>query len=619
MSLFLLAASVWTVDAIMALQTIHDPQMAVAGDRIAYVTRRADLNSNRYQSSIWTTTRNQTPAALPNAHPTDASPRWSPDGRQLAFTSRRDGSTQIYVAPSRPVTSSETGIEFYRWSPNGAKIAYVAPTPYTAEQKRDRSAGRDMIVAGRSYRNSEITIVDIASGEKRSLAIPKHVLTFDWSPDGKRIVFSSQRNARGMERFHADLFEYDLGSNLIAELVTQPGQDLNPSYSPDGRYVVFHSQCGSLSYFGERAIGIVPSGGGSIRYLRFEGDVFSGGRNIWWSADGKELRLGAGKGTGAFLYSVNVSNGEARQMQAISDPAAFSLSADGGQVVTIRDSALLLNGKIVVDLKPKDMPEFRVETVRWKAKDGLVIEGVLRYPVGYRAGGVIPLLTLVHGGPTGVATEVFPAPKMYPTQAFLQAGFAVFEPNFRGSINYGAAFRTLTIQNQGVGDMDDVMSGIDALVERGIADPQRLGLMGWSYGGFLSSWMITRTNRFKAASLGGCSMDWVTHYGMAVGGEDGPPEVVQEYFGGKPWGRLEAYYRHSQRPHLQNIKTPSLLMRGERDLDNVGELYLALRELKVPVEFITYPREPHSIGEPAHQKDMMERNLEWFKRWINVL
>jgi dipeptidyl aminopeptidase/acylaminoacyl peptidase len=205
---------------------------------------------------------------------------------------------------------------------------------------------------------------------------------------------------------------------------------------------------------------------------------------------------------------------------------------------------------------------------------------------------------------------------MYPTQAFLQAGFAVFEPNFRGSINYGAKFRIQTIQNQGYGDMDDIITGVDSLIAKGIADPGKLGIMGWSYGGFLTSWIITKTNRFKAASLGGCSMDWVTYYGMSVGGDDGPLEVIHEYFGGKPWDRLDAYYRHSQRPHLKDIKTPSLLMRGERDLDNVAELYLALTEGNVPTEFITYPREPHSIGEPAHQCDMMTRNVEWFKRWI---
>lgn len=615
----LIAASIWSVDAIMALETVHDPQLSPAGDRIAFVTRRADSAANRYVSTIWLASQGAKPQPIPNSHSSDASPRWSPIGGRLAFLSRRDGSQQIYLAPRQRLTHSTTGIEFFRWSPDGAKIAYVAPLPFTAEQERDRAAGRDMIVAGKSYRNSALTIVVIATGATQTLSTPRHILTFDWSPDGGKVVYSAQKNGRGHERFHADLFEYEIAAAKESPLVIQPGQDLNPSYSRDGKWIAFYSQRGSLSYFGERQLGVVPAGGGPVRYITdgMDGDVFNGARKVWWSADSNEIRFGAGHGTSDYLFSVNLQTNTAKRLDRIADTSAFSLSDDGSHMAVLRDSTLLLDQKPIVDRRPAGLPSFKTETVRWKSKDGLAVEGVLRYPVQYAAGKPVPLLVLVHGGPTGVAAESFPVPRMYPTQAFLQEGYAVFEPNFRGSINYGPKFRTATIQNQGYGDMDDVMSGVDSLIAKGIADADRLGIMGWSYGGFLSSWIITRTHRFKAASVGGCSMDWVTHYGMAIGGDDGPPEVVQEYFGGRPWDRLEAYYRHSQRPHLKDIKTPALLMRGERDLDNAGELYLALTELNVPAEFITYPREPHSIGEPAHQRDMMERNLAWFKKWIN--
>lgn len=615
---FLIAASLWTVDAIMALRTIHDPQISPAGDKVAYVIRHADTVTNSYASAIWLQAVGAAPQPLPNPHRSDASPRWSPDGKQLAFLSRRNGTTQIYLSPSRQVTHSKTGIEFFRWSPDGKKIAYVAPSPLTAEQEKDRAAGRDMIVAGKNYRDSAITIVDIATGKAQTLNITKHILTFDWSPDGGRLVYSAQKNGRGHERFHADIYEYQLANSKDTPLVVQPGQDLNPAYSRDGKHIAFHSQKGTLVYFGERQIGVVPTGGGAIKYIttKLDGDVFNSGRKIWWSPDSAEIRVGAGKGTSDYLYSVNLNTGESKTLQRIGDPSAFSINDNGAHTAILRDSALYLDEQPIADTKPRQLPKFKTETVRWKSKDGLPVEGVLRYPVNHAEGKPVPLLVLVHGGPTGVATESFPIPRMYPTQAFLQEGFAVFEPNFRGSINYGPKFRIPTIQNQGYGDMDDVMTGIDHLIAKGIADPEKLGILGWSYGGYLSSWVITKTNRFKAASLGGCSMDWVTYYGMAVGGDDGPPEVIHEYFGGKPWDRLDAYYRHSQRPHLKDIKTPALLMRGERDLDNVAELYLALTELNVPAEFITYPREPHAIGEPAHQRDMMVRNVEWFRRWL---
>jgi dipeptidyl aminopeptidase/acylaminoacyl peptidase len=198
----------------------------------------------------------------------------------------------------------------------------------------------------------------------------------------------------------------------------------------------------------------------------------------------------------------------------------------------------------------------------------------------------------------------------------LQEGFAVFEPNFRGSINYGPEFRLRTIEAQGFGDMDDIMTGIDMLVDQGIADPDRLGVMGWSYGGYLSAWIIAHTGRFKAASIGACSTDWVSWYAPSIANKESAPEVMWEYFGGAPWDRLDVYNRHSTRAFLKNIKTPSLVLHGERDIDSGPEVYVALRDLNVPVSYVTYPREGHGIGEPVHQRDLMSRNLEWFEKWI---
>jgi dipeptidyl aminopeptidase/acylaminoacyl peptidase len=237
-------------------------------------------------------------------------------------------------------------------------------------------------------------------------------------------------------------------------------------------------------------------------------------------------------------------------------------------------------------------------------------------PFRYTTGARVPLLVSLHGGPTGAALESFPVPRTYPTQLFLDAGFAVFEPNFRGSINYGPKFRLRTVEAQGFGDMDDIMTGIDMLVDQGIADPDRLGVMGWSYGGYLSAWIIAHTGRFKAASIGACSTDWVSWYAPSIANKESAPEVMWEYFGGAPWDRLDVYNRHSTRAFLKNVRTPSLVLHGEQDIDSGPEVYVALRDLNVPVSYVTYPREGHGISEPVHQRDLMRRNLEWFEKWI---
>ncbi len=258
-------------------------------------------------------------------------------------------------------------------------------------------------------------------------------------------------------------------------------------------------------------------------------------------------------------------------------------------------------------------PALKTETVTWTSKDGERVEGVLRYPIGYKQGQKVPLLVELHGGPTGVATEGFPVPRTYPTQLLAQEGFAILAPNFRGSSNYGGEWRLKNIQSQGFGDFDDVMTGVDYLVEKGIADPERLGVMGWSYGGYLTSWVIGHTDRFKAASIGAPATDWITYYGEF----NGALEVLWTYFGGNPWDHAESYIRHSSRNGLAaNAKTPSLLLHGANDFDHNHEIWQILHDRGVPVELVTYPREGHGIREPMHQRDMMNRNLAWFRKWV---
>jgi dipeptidyl aminopeptidase/acylaminoacyl peptidase len=258
-------------------------------------------------------------------------------------------------------------------------------------------------------------------------------------------------------------------------------------------------------------------------------------------------------------------------------------------------------------------PAVQPKVVSWKSRDGLPVEGVLFLPFDYRSGTPVPLLVELHGGPTGVVQDTFPVPRTYPTQVFLAHGFAVFAPNFRGSINYGAAFRLKNIDSQGFGDFDDVMTGVDQLVQQGIADPERLGVMGWSYGGFLTAWVIGHTDRFKAASVGAPATDWITYYAQS----DGPHGTLTTYFGGTPWDNPAAYERHSPRTGVAKIRTPSLLTVGSEDINHNNEIYWSLHDRHIPVEYVVYPREPHGFLEPAHQRDLMERNLRWFTRWLS--
>jgi dipeptidyl aminopeptidase/acylaminoacyl peptidase len=628
----------WTLDAIMDLKTVSDPEITVDGSKVAYVVTGRDAQRNGYSSEIWMVTAAGGAAErLASRHSSDAHPRWSSDGGRLAFLSRREGKAQVYVvtAPGdtpRRLTDSPTGVTDFKWSADGRYIGYLAADA-NPELEAKRRAGDDAIVGGEGYSATRLHIVALDGGDERTLPSgERHLLSFDWAPDGRKVVYAAQKTPQGRDAFHVDIYETDLTSGRERPLVVQPGQDLAPAYSRDGRYVAFYSQRGVMSYFGERQVGVVPSGGGSIRYVteRMDGDVFGGAAKFWWSQDGSKLIFGAGKGTSNYVFSVNPVTGDSERLGfAVAGTSAVSVNGDGSRVAWIKSSATA-PGDVYLrdshtgreirlsDVNPqvREYPVVNARTVRWKSKDGLEIEGVLRLPFGHTNGTRVPLLVNLHGGPTGAALESFPVPRTYPTQMFLREGFAVFEPNFRGSINYGPKFRLPTIEAQGFGDMDDIMTGIDMLVEQGIADADRLGVMGWSYGGYLSAWIIAHSNRFKAASIGACSTDWVSWYAPSIANKESAPEVMWEYFGGAPWGRLDVYNRHSTRAFLKNVKTPSLVLHGEQDIDSGPEVYVALRDLGVPVSYVTYPREGHGISEPMHQRDLMQRNLDWFKKWI---
>ena len=628
----------WTLDTIMDLKSVSDPEITADGSKVAYVVRRQDAHRNVYCSEIRVVeARGGTGRGLAAPHDSDAHPRWSADGRALGFLSHRDGITQIYVVsppdglPYR-LTNSPTDISDFKWSPDGRYIGYLA-ADQNLEREAKRRQGDDAMVGGEGYMSTRLHILPAGGGAERTLTLnARHVLSFDWAPDGSRVVYAAQKSPQGRDAFHVDIFESEVSSGSETPLVLQPGQDMAPAYSGDGRYIAFYSQRGVLSYFGERQVGVIPSGGGDIRYVteHLDGDVFGGATKYWWSKDGSKLIFGAGKGTSEYLFAVNPRTGDSERLAyVLTSTAAFSVSQDGKRIAWIKSSTTAPGDIFLTDSESgsetrlsdvnpqvRDYPTVNARTVRWKSKDGLEVEGVLRLPFDYTPGTRVPLLVSLHGGPTGAALESFPVPRTYPTQLFLGAGFAVFEPNFRGSINYGPKFRKATIEAQGFGDMDDIMTGIDALVDQGIADPNRLGVMGWSYGGYLTAWIVGHSNRFKAASIGACGTDWVSWYGPSIANKESAPEVMWEYFGGPPWNRLDVYNRHSVRAFLKNIKTPSLVLHGEQDIDSGPEVYVALRDLNVPVSYVTYPREGHGIAEPIHQRDLMRRNLEWFEKWI---
>lgn len=591
----LLAAALWTVEALLGLPSLTDPQFRPDGAAYAYV-----LNGVVHRAPL--------PTGPPVAVGKGGRPRWSPDGQSLAYLA---AGKLLVNAKSFPVSATT-----YTWSPDSKALAYLAtdnPPPPDPEVNRE------------SARYSALWLQKLSGGAPRRITGPtQHVLSFALSPDGQRAAVALQLTPKPQDIFHVDLVEIDLTTGVQTPLVTQPGRDAEPSYSPDGKSIAFHSQCGSLNYFEERHIALVPSGGGEVRYLTryLPFDVFRNGNVYSWSPDSRQLHFTAGVGTQDELWQLDIPTGKAKRLAApIAGPASFSQDLSRAvflephpshppEIVLWQDGQTRPLTQTYAALAA--LPTIKSEVVQWKAHDGLAVEGVLWLPFNFQPGQPVPLLVELHGGPTGATLTAFPTGRTYPTAVFLQNGFAVFSPNFRGSSNYGAEFRKKNALSQGVGDLDDVLTGVDELVRRGIADPQRLGVMGWSYGGFLTGSTISQSRRFKAASVGAPSVDWLAYYGQF----DGAREVLWTYFGGKPWDVPENYVRHSYGHRLKDIVTPTLLQIGALDWNFTAPIYQALRDRNIPVEYVVYPREGHGISEREHQRDLMERNLRWMQRWV---
>lgn len=605
-SLLLFAA--WTIESLLNLPRLDDPQLRPSGEMYAYAK----------QGEILVSPLGGNPPRLVHS---GRRPRWSPDSRQLAFIARQDGTDQIFLYDAasggvRQFTHSQTAVGLYSWSPDGRAIAFLAP---------EAGPAQDPLVAGEYHHYSLLYWQSMDSGEARRITSSgAHVASFALSPSGDTAVYAAHPTPANQDSLQSDLFIVELKTLAVKPLVVQPGRDGDPSYSPDGKWIAFHSQGGSTNYFEKRDVAIVPAAGGTIRYITrgHPEDVFRNGNIFTWSPDSRSLIYIAGKGVEDVLVRHDIDSdhttilaehvaGAASFVPDLSRAVFLQVnSAHPPEIVLLEGSSTRQLTHLYDDLEK--FPHFTSGVVRWKSRDGLQVEGMLWLPVGYKEGTRVPLLTELHGGPTGVTLDAFPTPRTYPVQAFLQKGIAVFSPNFRGSVNYGADFRMKNALSQGEGDYDDVMTGIDALIERGIADPDRLGVMGWSYGGYLTTAIVTKTNRFKAASIGAPATDWTTYYGQS----DGPREVLWTYFGGTPWAVPESYARHSPRSRLKEIRTPCLLQVGLLDINHNGEIYKALTDNHVEVEYVVYPREYHSISEPAHVRDVMERNLRWFLRWL---
>ncbi|MBC8032448.1 MAG: S9 family peptidase [Pyrinomonadaceae bacterium] len=631
----------------MKVKVIGAVRVSPDGKRVAYTVSDAVMSPDKseYVSQIWVANsesdKRTNAVQLTYAEKSSDNPRWSPDGSMLAFTSSRSGKSNLYVlrligGEAEQLTDVKSGVGDFGWSPEGNRIAFLlrdAPSDDEEKNNKGKDDWRWIDEAVKLNRLNVISLDKDANGkrEPRRLTGDANVLgDFKWSPDGKTIAFTRTKTPKVDYWTTADLLAVDVATGEVKTLAATTAAEAGPAYSPDGKWISFTISDDPPRWAGYQRIALIPAAGGTPRLLAETFDAQPG--VIDWSGDGKQIYFAETRGTISRVSALDVSTGVITEINKGNEVlGSFSINRGGtvrGFTMQSSDRAPEAFVSTIGNFAPVQisrananspkLPLGKTEVLRWKSSDGLDVEGLLTYPVGYKAGTRVPLLLVVHGGPAGVFTQSYPAGRgVYPIATFASRGFAVLRVNPRGSSGYGQKFRYANIKDWGGGDYKDLLTGVDRAVEMGVADPERLGVMGWSYGGFMTSWTITQTHRFKAASVGAA----VTNLMSFIGTAD-IPSFIPDYFGAQPWENLEIYRAHSAMFNAKGVKTPTLIQHGEADervpISQGYEFYNALKVQNVPVRMIVLPRMPHGPNEPKMVLKAKQTNLEWFEKYLGL-
>jgi dipeptidyl aminopeptidase/acylaminoacyl peptidase len=635
-----------TVDDLMRLRTIVDAKISPDGQRVAYVVSQPSVERNAHETELFVVS---SAGGAPQRLPLDvriftpALPaprlRWTPDSAAIGFLAVAEGRPQVHriaVAggASERVTNSPFGVIAYEWAPDSNGVAYLS---------REAS---EPAPATRVHAPPPPTRLWIHAGgvTAKPLTPPAHyVESFTWAPDGKSIVYSAAPTSGFTSTYYTRLYRVAAAGSEPRVIVDRAGMNTMPQFSPDGTRVAFVTTNERVGLIAPRGLAVVTLASGSVRSYPMNGAWIG---EMVWTADSRSLFVLMNEGTFASadrmfempVVRVAIDSGAAERVVAgaVVD-YSISISRDG-RTLAYREVQPRTMGDLVV----RDLASGRTTTItnanpelahfalgdlkpiKWRSFDGMEIWGLLVTPAGRQSARRLPLIVYCHGGPIGGVTYgVFPQfmhtvgqVDPYPVEALASAGYAVFFPMPRGGSGYGEAGHRAIVNAWGESDYKDIMAGVDFLIAQGIADPDRLGVMGASYGGFMTNWIVTQTNRFKAASSSASISDLTDLYYLADAGA-----VMDEYFK-KPWENRDSYSAHSPITFVEKVTTPLLLQHGENDprvpLASGRKFYEALKALGKTVEFDIFPRGGHVQYQPVAQHESMRRNLEWFLRWIPV-
>jgi len=661
-AVFAQAKRAMTFEDVMSLRVVSDPRISPDGKQVAFVVTQADMKTNFRNSDVWLVSADGgEPRQLTRSPKRDDQPRWSADSRRLAFVSDRDGKAQVYVlaiegGEARKVTDVKTAVQGFEWSPDGKRIAYIAADPVSDAREKEKKEGFDQVVVDTDYAYARLNVIEVSD---RAGSLPEpikltgalHVVDLAWNPTGDAIAFTARTTPKLADSGTTEIYVIDANYKGAqwTQITKNQRIESDVAWSPDGKKISYLSGSDKYPTIGPSRINhggtyrVMAKTGASERLTGFafldmftvlfpEADYYVS--RCEWSRD-DSLIFAADRGTTRHLFQSS-TRGDLRELTTGKGiNGTFSVAAASDRIAYLKEDPTHPSDVYVAALPAagSSLGESRrltrmnpqaesfglgqVETVKWKSsKDGREIEGVLVYPIDYEAGKRYPLITSIHGGPEGAYQLSFMAGYGEFPHIYAARGYASFFPNFRGSSNYGYEFASANVGDLGGGDYQDIISGVDYLIERGIADAARLAIKGYSYGGYMSGWIIGHTDRFKAAVFGAGLSNAISYYSQAD--IQFSRETLHQ---GTPWRNNQNMVDRSPVFYLQNAKTPSLIYHGEKDervpLPQSLETYMGLKKAGVTTQLIIYPREGHGLREPAHQLDKMRREFEWIDKYLN--
>jgi dipeptidyl aminopeptidase/acylaminoacyl peptidase len=627
----------------LRIARVNSPRLSPDGTHVAYLVAENQMGKDKDQwksvTSVW---------LVPTAGPASAARQytrgeksagnlaWSPDGKMLAFTmdagEGADAKPQVwfmYVDGGEPwqVTKHKSGVRGFEFSPDGKTLLLTA-TPATAEDEEKRTKQKDdAVVVDHDFKLAQLWTWNIATSDEKQVSKGDFTVSeARWSPDGARVVFTSNPTSRTDEASTQTVWVLDVASGNQKRLAETNVADFThaPKWSPDGKWIAFLGTSGFL--IRKQNLFVVDANGGTPKKLSASFELDGGEPH--WSKDSATIYFGTVDRESGRVFAADVAAATVKPLTKDGNVVSLAdISEDGKTAVGTTSDPLhpddvyrsdLSFGSIekITDQNAwlKDYALGATEVIKWKSsKDGIEIDGIVTKPVDWDGSKKVPFLLNPHGGPTGASVLTFNAGE----QVMAANGYLLLEPNFRGSSGRGEKFATANQNDWGGGDYKDDMSGVQAIVDKGWADPDRLGAFGWSYGGYMTMWIDTQTDKFKAISPGAGLPDLISMYAQTD-----IHKYLTEFENEKtPWDNFQEYWDHSPLKFVNNVKTPTMILHGQGDtrvpIPQSEEFYRALYDRHIPVEYVTYPRENHGFVEPRHIQDRYQRYLVFFGKYLN--